>query len=117
MNRRQIVTKFFDWLSTKLSNKSYRDPDPNHVLKNGKRKPIDFCNYLKATWHNPYTPMFKLAFSGDDVKRSAIDHLKWAYPSRNHFEDEFVYLQTTVNAPAKEQVRLRTFSRCLRSLY
>ncbi|KAL1591766.1 hypothetical protein SLS60_011765 [Paraconiothyrium brasiliense] len=100
----QVVTKFFDWLLVKLDKKKYENPNPNQVLSNGNRNTIKFCNYLDATWHGAFTPQFKLAFSGDDVERTALGHIKWAYPSKNHFDDEFVYLQTAINAPAKEQM-------------
>ncbi|OAG02084.1 uncharacterized protein CC84DRAFT_1252184 [Paraphaeosphaeria sporulosa] len=101
----QVVTKFFDWLKLrKFSKSAFDNPDRNALDKNGKRRQIGFCEYLKVTWDNPTPPTFKLAFSKDDQERTALGHIQWAYPGKNHFEKEFVYLQTTVNAPAKQQM-------------
>lgn len=102
------MTKFFDWLKVKLDSKKFDNPNPAQTLANGNRKTIKFCNYLDQTWHGSSTPQFELAFSKDNVKRTPLGHIKWAFPGKKHHEDEFVYLQTTINAPAKEQVCLAT---------
>ena len=94
----QIVTKFFEWVEIKKKDEQFDDPDP----KNNKK--MGFCAYWKATWEGAYSPIFKL--KPDDKKElNALDHLRYAYPGKDNFPEEFVWLQTTVNSPAKAQVR------------
>ncbi|KAF9732388.1 hypothetical protein PMIN06_007464 [Paraphaeosphaeria minitans] len=101
----QVVTGFFHWIEErKFAIKEFNNPNKSKLKKHGKRAQLDLCGYLKATWKNPKPPTFKLAFSKDDQKRTALGHIQWAYPGKNHFEEEFVYLQDTVNGRAKQQM-------------
>jgi hypothetical protein len=97
----QVVTKFFEWVQTKKGAERFDNPDPKQKGK------LAFCPYWRATWEGAYSPVFKL--KPDDKKElNAIDHLRYAYPGKGNFEEEFVWLQTAVNSPAKAQVRLNS---------
>jgi hypothetical protein len=102
---RQVVTNFFKWVSEKKTGKVFTNPDPKKLDQN-KNRMMDFCDYLDATWGGSFLRSFKLKGhpGGEDDVRSAQSHIAFAYPSQKFFEDDFIYLQTTVNAPAKQQV-------------
>lgn len=96
----QIVTKFFEWVrDEKHPGKVFDSPDP---AASGK---VDFCDYFKATWAaDPKAaagPKFKI---GTSPARNAMDHLKYAYPGKKNHENELVWLEDTINAPAKQHV-------------
>jgi hypothetical protein len=97
----QVVTKFFVWVNIKKGAEEFVDPDPNSK----KKTKLDFCQYFKATWEGANSPVFKLN-PDDKEELNAMGHLKWAYPGKGNFEEEFVWLHTAVNSPAKSQVRL-----------
>lgn len=94
----QVVTKFFDWVQTKKANVKFDNPDPS------KTNQLAFCPYWRATWEGANSPVFKLKPT-DKKELNALDHLRHAYPGKDNFEEEFVWLHTAVNAPAKAQVR------------
>jgi hypothetical protein len=100
------VTSFFEWVSKKKTGKIFTNPDPTRLDKDKNRQMMGFCDYLDATWGGSFVRSFKLKGhpGGEDDARTAQSHLAFAYPSKKLFEDEFIYLQTTVNAPAKQQV-------------
>jgi len=100
----QIVTKFFEWVRDKKHPGNVFD-SPNPAAP-GK---VDFCDYFKATWGaDPSSagPKFKI---GTSPARNAMEHLKYAYPGNKNFEDEFVWLEDTINAPAKSHVSVPPF--------
>ena len=92
----QVVTKFFEWLSKGPLKKKFTDPNPK------KTGTLDFCKYWLETWDGSYPSMFKL--NGNGEARNAIEHLRFAYPARGNFEDEFVWLEKNINMKAKSQV-------------
>ena len=95
----QVVTKFFEWVQAKKGNEKFDNPDPT------KSNRVAFCPYWKATWEGAHSPVFKL--NPDDKKElNAIDHLRYAYPGKGNYEEEFVWLHTAVYSPAKAQVIL-----------
>jgi len=103
---RQVVTNFFKWVSEKKTGKVFPNPDPRKLDKDKNRQMMGFCDYLDVTWGGSFVPSFKLKGhpGGEDEARTAQSHMAFAYPSKKHFKDEFIYLQTAVNAPAKQQV-------------
>lgn len=94
----QVVTKFFEWVQTKKADEKFDNPDPKKTNK------LKFCPYWKATREGANSPVFKL--KPDEKKElNALGHLRYAYPGKNNFPEEFVWLHTAVNSPAKAQVR------------
>lgn len=81
-----------------IEHEKFDNPDPKKTTK------VSFCSYWKATWAGADTPVFKLK-SDDKKEMNAFGHLRHAYPGTNNFPEEFVWLQTAVNSPAKSQVR------------
>jgi hypothetical protein len=58
----------------------------------------------------------KFSIADGTAKRNALEHLKYAYPGNKNFVKEFVWLEESINAPAKAQVSLSQtsiFSMCL----
>jgi hypothetical protein len=95
---RQVVTKFFDWISeNKKKGKIYDSPRPKASTK------LTFCEYSKATWDSANSPP-KFQLNNQGESRFALDHIRYAYPSNLQCKDEFIYLQTAVNSPAKATV-------------
>jgi hypothetical protein len=99
----QVVTKFFTWLEeNRLKGEIFDNPSPTAVDKDENRKKIQFCPYWKTLWQD--SPTFRI--NGKGESRKALQHLKYAYPGIDNHDNEFIYLQSTVNAPAKSGVSI-----------
>ena len=97
----QLVTNFFDWMSLEYNGGQSKFDNPN-----GRGK-VDFCDYWKGTWAN--TKAFSIL--GKPVAYSPLDFIRKEFPSTtNDFKNEFVWLESTINSPAKAQVSFLYFS-------
>lgn len=98
------MTGFFEWVATQKPGKVFEDPQ-----KSKKGNMVDFCDYWKETWTTE--DVKKITFkvtdgspNSDGPERNVLQHLASAFPGRDNFMDEFVYLHTLLNAPAKTNV-------------
>jgi hypothetical protein len=95
----QVVTKFFEWVRDhKKPGNIFDSPDPTVTTK------VDFCEYWIATWGSKEKNPPKFSIAGGIAKRNALEHLKYAYPGNNNHEKEFVWLEESINKPAKAEV-------------
>ncbi|KAF1978273.1 hypothetical protein BU23DRAFT_654827 [Bimuria novae-zelandiae CBS 107.79] len=94
----QAVAKFFDWMDRKkkAEQKTYQDPDLNKKVRDG----LSFCQYWKAQWKGAYPQ--PITINGKTLE--PIDHMAQAYPGLNNRLEEFVWLQATINTPAKSSM-------------
>jgi hypothetical protein len=94
----QTVAKFFDWMNRKkeAEGKTYTNPDPTNNLKGE----LNFCQYWKEQWKGSYPQ--DLTINGKTLK--PLDHMAQAFPGVNNREEEFVWLQASMNTPAKSNV-------------
>lgn len=89
----QLVTGFFDWLSnTHFGGQTFPNPEPLSASR------IDFCQYWLKFWD--------YRFPIGQHTRNAEEHIQHAFPYKNGpYENEFVWLDADINAPAKAEVR------------
>lgn len=92
------MTHFFDWMDRKMDGTKLPDPDP---VRTNNGKDLSFCEYWKAHWNAGYQQ--ELLINGKMLKPMA--HMAHAYPGVNNRPEEFVWLQATMNTPAKANVR------------
>jgi hypothetical protein len=90
----QTVAKFFDWMNRKPDSVSRKFKDPGSTSK------MTFCEYFGVHWKGPYPQ--DLTINGKTL--SPIEHIAQAYPGVGNREEEFVWLQATINTPAKSNV-------------
>lgn len=91
----QTVAKFFDWINRK--GKKYPNPD----LSNNKGPELDFCEYWKDQWRGSFQQPWSV--NGGEA-RKPLEHLAHAYPGLTNRPEEFVWLQASINTPAKSNV-------------
>lgn len=91
----QLVTGFFDHLNNELGKDKFDNPEPKKTDK------MDFCKFWKATWTGPFEVQFSIDGS---ESRSPLTHLASAFPGTSNKIEEFVWVQTTLNSPAKSNV-------------
>ncbi|KAG9229776.1 hypothetical protein BJ875DRAFT_488613 [Amylocarpus encephaloides] len=101
----QSITGFFHWIDrTKMEGNRFPDP-------HGGEEKVNFCKYFKGTWDlNPFrdpkdktkaTILKGQKIPLDGVEKTPMDHIVDVYPSTDQFENEFVYLERTINQGAK----------------
>jgi hypothetical protein len=97
----QLVTNFFDWMNVEYNGGQSKFDNPKGGVK------VDFCEHWKGTWAN--TKAFTI--SGKPVAYNPLDFIRKEFPSTtNDFKNEFVWLESTINSPAKAQVSFLYFS-------
>lgn len=97
----QLVTGFFEWMSNEYH--SNQDKFDNPQAQNAGAPKVTFCEYWKGTWED--TKAFTIP--GKPIARVPLDFVRKEYPSKiNEFNNEFVWLEKELNAPAKAQVSL-----------
>ena len=90
---------------SKVYNSNQAKFDNTKPQKAGPSK-VDFCKYWTGTWKDMKT----FTIPGKPVASTPLDFTKKEYASKtNEFNDEFVWLQKELNAPAKAQVSLSIF--------
>lgn len=104
-----VVTRFFDWVRDQKPGKVFEHPD-----KAQKGKKVDFCEYWRQTWTTADVQLqtFKITDgspNSDGPAKGVLAHLASAFPGKDNFPEEFVYLHTLLNAPAKSDVGHATF--------
>ncbi|KAJ8110664.1 hypothetical protein OPT61_g6548 [Boeremia exigua] len=94
----QTVAKFFDWIErkTKAAKKTFKNPDVSH----NKAEQVDFCEYFKEHWQGSYPQELTI----DGKTMTPILHMAQAYPGVGNREEEFVWLQASMNTPAKSNM-------------
>jgi hypothetical protein len=94
----QTVANFFKWMNRKMTKagKMFTNPDPS---QQGKGK-LDFCDYWAEQWKGSYPST--ITINGKTLM--PLEHMKWAYPGVKNREEEFVWLQASMNTPAKSNV-------------
>lgn len=97
----QLVTGFFEWMSNEYH--SNQDKFDNPQAQNAGAPKVTFCEYWKGTWED--TKAFTIP--GKPIARVPLNFVRKEYPSKiNEFNNEFVWLEKELNAPAKAQVSL-----------
>jgi hypothetical protein len=96
----QTVAKFFDWMDRKMTagKKTYTNPDPSQQSKGE----LSFCRYWVEQWKGSYPS--KITINGKTME--PLDHMARAYPGVDNREEEFVWLQASMNTPAKSNVSI-----------
>jgi hypothetical protein len=96
----QTVAKFFDWMDRKMTGekKTYTNPDPSQQSKGE----LSFCRYWVEQWKGSYPS--KITINGKTME--PLDHMARAYPGVDNREEEFVWLQSSMNTPAKSNVSM-----------
>lgn len=94
-----VVAGFFEWVRDQRPGNVFEHPE-----KAQKGKKVDFCEYWRQTWTTDDVKLLTFDIDGDGPKQSVLDHLASAYPGTKNFPEEFVYLHTHLNAPAKSDV-------------
>jgi hypothetical protein len=94
----QTVAKFFDWMDRKMAKAGTKFTHPDPTLQN--KDQLTFCKYWVEQWKGSYQS--QITINGKTMV--PLDHMKYAYPGVNNREDEFVWLQSSMNTPAKSNV-------------
>jgi len=97
----QVVTHFFDWISKKHYNGQPLFDDP-HTSAVSTTK-LTFCEYW-TTWLE-----WSFQLDGKGPSQNVLQHIAAEYPSTtNRYNEEFVYLQHSINTPAKSNVSFQS---------
>lgn len=90
----QLVTRFFDWVQETY----YHDAASLDSLKplTQPSAHVKFCDLWLDWWQWPIVI--------DGTSRTAKEHIRWAFPSKAAFTDDFVWLESNMNSPSKENV-------------
>jgi hypothetical protein len=93
----QLVTGFFEWMS-----KTYHGAQTKFDVPGNSGK-VNFCEYWTETWKDAKS----FPLPGRPTVQTPLDYIRQEYPSKtNEYKDEFVWLERTLNRPAKAEVCL-----------
>jgi hypothetical protein len=92
-------------MDRKMEGVTFLDPDQSRTAEKGKEKLLDFCGYWKQHWNAGYMP--NLDINGKSL--TPMDHMAQAFPGVENRPEEFVWLQASINTPAKSNVRTSVY--------